>query len=60
MWLTALLTRLADNGSVLLWVGAEDPKLPETMRIAREIRIEGASHRRVLEIRRLSTGPGSP
>ena len=53
--LSSLLTRLVDDGSLLLWVGAEDPNLPKDLKIARVIRIEGTSHRRILEVRRIST-----
>lgn len=50
--LAALAGRLEPAGSILLWLGADDPPLPPGLRAAREVRLAGSERRRILELRR--------
>jgi len=49
--LGALARRLAPQGSVLLWLGGEDPELPPTLRPGRSLALSGSERRRILELR---------
>jgi 16S rRNA (guanine(527)-N(7))-methyltransferase RsmG len=50
--LGALARRLAPQGSVLLWAGADDPPLPAGLRPGGSLPLEGSERRRILEVRR--------
>lgn len=49
--LAALAGRLAAEGRILLWAGAEDPDLPPSLAVRRSLRLAGAASRRILEVR---------
>ncbi len=51
----AVLSRLADGGSLLLWLGAEGPRLPAPWRPGREIALPGSARRRIVEVRKEPT-----
>ena len=47
----ALMKHLAPGAQILLWAGAEMPELPVEMRPGRELRLPGADHRVLRELR---------
>ncbi|HEX7198753.1 MAG TPA: RsmG family class I SAM-dependent methyltransferase, partial [Dongiaceae bacterium] len=49
--LAAVARRLAPQGTVLLWVGGEDPELPPTLQAGRSLGLAGSERRRILELR---------
>jgi 16S rRNA (guanine527-N7)-methyltransferase len=49
--LGAIARRLAPQGSVLLWLGGEDPDLPLRLRPGRSLALPGSERRRILELR---------
>jgi 16S rRNA (guanine(527)-N(7))-methyltransferase RsmG len=49
--LAALAKRLGPEGRILLWVGEEDPGLPDTLAPGRSLKIPGSQRRRILELR---------
>lgn len=53
MGFSSLLPRLAPDGSLLIWAGVANPLLPTGLEIVRSVPVEGTSHRRILEIRRV-------
>ncbi|HEX4956268.1 MAG TPA: RsmG family class I SAM-dependent methyltransferase [Thermoanaerobaculia bacterium] len=51
--LAALAERLPPGARFLLWVGEQDPVVPQGWRVEREQPLAGSHHRRILEIGRL-------
>jgi 16S rRNA (guanine527-N7)-methyltransferase len=50
--LAALASRLTEGGRLLLWAGAEEPALPQTLRLAADTPLPGARVRRLLVVER--------
>ena len=48
--LSVLLPRLTPEGALLLWVGANDPEIPSTLEVRREVLFAGTRFKRILEI----------
>ena len=49
--LGAIARRLAPQGSVLLWLGEDDPDLPPSLIVGRSLGLAGSERRRILELR---------
>ena len=54
---SALASRLDADGRVLLWVGEHDPELPAELTACGSLPLAGSEKRRVLALRRASSGP---
>jgi 16S rRNA (guanine(527)-N(7))-methyltransferase RsmG len=53
---SALASRLAANGRVLLWAGEHDPELPAELISCGSLPLAGSAKRRILALRRASAG----